>query len=50
VNVPGTDREYPNWQRKLTMDVEDMATRADLDAAFAAIGRARDQAGHGGPV
>jgi 4-alpha-glucanotransferase len=41
VNVPGTDREYPNWQRKLTMDVEDMATRSDLDASFEAIGRAR---------
>ena len=50
VNVPGTHREYPNWQRKLTMDVEDMATRADLDAAFADIGRARDQASRGGPV
>ncbi len=43
VNVPGTDREYPNWQRKLTMDVEDMATRSDLDAAFEAIGRARER-------
>jgi 4-alpha-glucanotransferase len=45
VNVPGTDREYPNWQRKLTMDVEDMAMRADLDAAFAGVGRARDGVG-----
>jgi 4-alpha-glucanotransferase len=43
VNVPGTDREYPNWQRKLTADIEDMVTRADLDAAFADIGRAREQ-------
>ena len=24
VNVPGTDREYPNWQRKLTEDIEDI--------------------------
>jgi 4-alpha-glucanotransferase len=45
VNVPGTDREYPNWQRKLTVDVEDMATRGDLDTAFAGIGRARDGTG-----
>jgi 4-alpha-glucanotransferase len=44
VNVPGTDREYPNWQRKLIVDVEDMVTRVDLDASFAAIGRAREQA------
>ena len=41
VNVPGTDREYPNWQRKLTLDIEDMTTRRDLDESFAAIGRAR---------
>jgi 4-alpha-glucanotransferase len=41
VNVPGTHNEYPNWQRKLSTDVEDMETRADLDASFAAIGRAR---------
>jgi 4-alpha-glucanotransferase len=41
VNVPGTDREYPNWQRKLTLDVEDLTTRADLDGLFADLNRAR---------
>ena len=41
VNVPGTDREYPNWRRKLTVDIEDMATRRDLDESFAAVDRAR---------
>jgi 4-alpha-glucanotransferase len=41
VNVPGTDREYPNWQRKLTVDVEDMVTRRDFDASFEQIGHAR---------
>jgi 4-alpha-glucanotransferase len=41
VNVPGTDREYPNWQRKLTADIEDMVTRREFDESFAAIGRAR---------
>jgi 4-alpha-glucanotransferase len=41
VNVPGTDREYPNWRRKLTQDVEDMENRADFDAAFAKICQAR---------
>ncbi len=25
VNVPGTHHEYPNWQRKLSTDIEDMA-------------------------
>jgi 4-alpha-glucanotransferase len=41
VNVPGTDREYPNWQRKLTSDIEDMVTRPDFDESFAEIGRVR---------
>jgi len=41
VNVPGTSSEYPNWQRKLSADVEDIALRADLAAALAEIDRAR---------
>jgi len=47
VNVPGTDREYPNWQRKLTVDVEDIVMRQDLDSAFADISRARQSAASG---
>ncbi len=42
VNVPGTDSEYPNWQRKLTADVEEMETRRDFDDSFAAIAQARN--------
>jgi 4-alpha-glucanotransferase len=41
VNVPGTDHEYPNWQRKLSQDIEDMAARADFDDWFADLCRAR---------
>jgi 4-alpha-glucanotransferase len=41
VNVPGTDAEYPNWQRKLTMPLEDMAARHDFAERFAQINRAR---------
>ncbi len=41
VNVPGTNREYPNWQRKLTADIEEMTTRADFDALFGELNRAR---------
>jgi 4-alpha-glucanotransferase len=41
VNVPGTDREYPNWRRKLTADIEDMVSRQDFVESFAAVGRAR---------
>jgi len=42
VNVPGTDREYPNWQRKVSADIEDMAARTDLAAQFADIRAARE--------
>ena len=41
VNVPGTHNEYPNWQRKLSADVEDMRAREDFSEQFAAISRAR---------
>ncbi len=41
VNVPGTSSEYPNWQRKLSDDIEDIALRADLGAALTEIDRAR---------
>jgi 4-alpha-glucanotransferase len=41
VNVPGTDREYPNWQRKVSTDIEDMAARPDLAACLDEIRRAR---------
>jgi 4-alpha-glucanotransferase len=41
VNVPGTDREYPNWQRKVSVDIEEMAARADLSAYFDEIHLAR---------
>jgi 4-alpha-glucanotransferase len=42
VNVPGTDHEYPNWQRKVSADIEDLAARADLAAQFADIRAARE--------
>jgi 4-alpha-glucanotransferase len=41
VNVPGTDHEYPNWQRKVSADLEDMAARTDLAAYLDAIHLAR---------
>lgn len=42
VNVPGTNREYPNWQRKVSADIEDIAARADLSACLDSVNRARD--------
>ena len=41
VNVPGTDREYPNWQRRVSVDVEDLAERADIAACLEEIRAAR---------
>ncbi len=48
VNVPGTHHEYPNWQRKLSRDLEDLEIREDLDRRFAEISLARGAPpGHG---
>jgi 4-alpha-glucanotransferase len=41
VNVPGTHTEYPNWQRKVTADLEDIAARADIAAQLEEINLAR---------
>ena len=41
VNVPGTDREYPNWRRKLTVEIEEMAAREDFARHLEEIRRAR---------
>jgi 4-alpha-glucanotransferase len=41
VNVPGTNNEYPNWQRKVTLDLEDIAERADVAAHLDAVNLAR---------
>jgi 4-alpha-glucanotransferase len=43
VNVPGTDREYPNWQRRVSVDLEDLAERADIAAQLDEIQAAREQ-------
>lgn len=41
VNVPGTHEEYPNWQRKLTVDLEEIAARADIGGQLDAVNAAR---------
>jgi 4-alpha-glucanotransferase len=41
VNVPGTHQEYPNWQRKLDANIEEIAARGDLATLLAEIHRAR---------
>ena len=41
VNVPGTHQEYPNWRRKIDVDLEDLFARADVGESLDAINRAR---------
>jgi 4-alpha-glucanotransferase len=41
VNIPGTHTEYPNWQRKVSQDLEVVAAREDLAAQLDAINAAR---------
>jgi 4-alpha-glucanotransferase len=41
VNVPGTDREFPNWQRRISVDVEDLAGRRDIATHLDDISAAR---------
>ncbi len=43
VNIPGTHLEYPNWRRKLSLDIEDLAADprfAQLAESMRAAGRA----------
>ncbi len=41
VNVPGTYREYPNWKRKLTVDLEDIFSNEYVAELCAAMTKAR---------
>jgi len=41
VNVPGTDTEYSNWQRKVTQDTADIFARTDVQDILAAVNSAR---------
>jgi 4-alpha-glucanotransferase len=41
VNVPGTHTEHPNWQRKVTMDTEEIFARADVAEILDGMHRAR---------
>jgi 4-alpha-glucanotransferase len=47
VNVPGTDKEYPNWQHRVSADIEELVERADIAARLDEIQAARGEAGAG---
>jgi len=44
VNIPGTNREYPNWRRKLRDDVETIATDPRLERFARALRELRPRA------
>jgi 4-alpha-glucanotransferase len=41
VNVPGTDSEYPNWQRKVAIDSAAIFAREDVRDLLLAMSKAR---------
>ncbi|GAB3033415.1 4-alpha-glucanotransferase [Bowmanella dokdonensis] len=45
VNVPGTSSEYPNWQRKLTRNLEQIFTDPSLKGLASGLTQARARAG-----
>lgn len=44
VNVPGTFREYPNWRRKLTVNIEDLDKDNFVKELTKAMTQAREEA------
>ena len=40
VNLPGTDREYPNWRRRLDLDVHAMLETEEAKSVFEAMRQA----------
>ncbi|MBU2918582.1 4-alpha-glucanotransferase [Psychrosphaera sp. F3M07] len=44
VNIPGTSDEYPNWRRKLTMDLEDIFSVNEINHLTDELTKARKQA------
>nr|WP_256476103.1 4-alpha-glucanotransferase [Siccirubricoccus soli] len=47
VNLPSTDREHPNWRRKLSVPVEALPGHPGFEAAVAALRAERGGADHG---
>jgi 4-alpha-glucanotransferase len=47
VNIPGTFNEYPNWRRKLTLNVEDIFQNHAINGLAQQLTHARKKAGNG---
>jgi 4-alpha-glucanotransferase len=46
VNVPGTAEQYPNWRRKLSLDIESIGNDPRFNALCAALRAERPRAGN----
>jgi 4-alpha-glucanotransferase len=44
VNIPGTNREYPNWRRKLRDDLETIASDGRFERFAATLRELRPRA------
>lgn len=47
VNIPGTSDEYPNWRRKLTVDLEDIFAMSEVNHLADQLTQARHKASKG---
>lgn len=45
VNIPGTSNEYPNWRRKLSVDLEEIFTRNEINHLTNELTKARKSVG-----
>jgi 4-alpha-glucanotransferase len=43
LNVPGTDREWPNWRRRVGVPVEDLGVSARARAILTAVKQERTE-------
>jgi len=46
VNIPGTVDEYPNWRRKLSMNLDEIFAREDVNRISARLTETRAKASH----
>ncbi|WP_245868716.1 4-alpha-glucanotransferase, partial [Vibrio fujianensis] len=46
VNIPGTVNEYPNWRRKLSINLDELFAREDVNRIAAKLTDIRAKARH----
>ena len=46
VNIPGTFNEYPNWKRKLSLNLEEIFAKEEVHTLTAQLNQKRQQASY----